>query len=57
MAKNNSEEIDFQLYVDGVKQKTLSWKFFSHLMQDLSHSDIDRLRKLNAILLTELTMN
>ena len=57
MAKNISEEIDFQLYVDGVKQKTLSWKFFSHLMQDLSHSDIDRLRKLNAILLTELTMN
>ena len=26
-------------------------------MQDLSYTDIDRLRKLNAILLTELTMN
>ena len=57
MAKSNSEEINFQLYVDGVKQKTLSWKFFSHLMQDLSYSDIYRLRKLNAILLAELTMN
>ena len=57
MAKSNSDEINIQLYVDGVKQKTLSWKFFSHLMQDLSYSDIYRLRKLNAILLAELTMN
>ena len=57
MAKNNSEEINFQHYVDGVKQKKLSWNFFIDFVQDLSYSDINRLRKLNAILLTELTMN
>ena len=56
MAKNNSEEINFQQYVDGVKQKKLSWTLFIALTQDLS-SDINRLRKLNAILLTELTTN
>ena len=57
MAKNNAEEINFQHYVDGVKQKKLSWNFFIDFVQDLSYSDINRLRKLNAILLTELTMN
>ena len=57
MAKNISEEIDFYQYVDGVKQRKLSWKLFIALMQDLSYKDINRLRKLNAILLTELTIN
>ena len=57
MAKNNSEEINFQHYVDGVKRKKLPWNFFIDLIQDLSYSDISRLRKLNAILLMELTMN
>ena len=57
MAKNNSEEINFQHYVDGVKQKKLPWNFFIDLIQDLSYSDIKRLRTLNAILLMELTMN
>ena len=57
MAKNISEEIDFYQYVDGVKQRKLSWKLFIALMQDLSYKNINRLRKLNAIILTELTMN
>ena len=57
MAKNKSEKFNFQHYVNGVKQKEISWKFFVDLMQDLSHSNIDRLRNLNAILLMELTMN
>ena len=57
MAKNSSEEIKFQNYVDGVKQKEISWKFFVDVMQDLSYSDINRLRNLNEILLMELTMN
>ena len=34
-----------------------SWNFFIDFVQDLSYSDISRLRKLNAILLMELTMN
>ena len=54
MAKKNSEEINFQHYVDGVKQKKISWNFFIRSIQDLSYSE---LRNLNAILLTELTMN
>ena len=57
MAKNNSEEINFQHFVDGVKVKKISWNYFVDFIQVLSYSDIDRLRKLNAILLKELTMN
>ena len=57
MAKINSEEINFQHYVDGVKQKKIPWNFFIDFIQDLSYSDKDRLRNLNAILLMELTMN
>ena len=57
MEKNNSEEINFQHYVDAAKQNKIDWNIFIDLMQDLSYSDIDRLRNLNAILLTELTMN
>ena len=57
MAKNNFEEINFQHYVDAVKQKRIEWNMFIDFIQDLSHSDRERLRILNAILLTELTMN
>ena len=53
MARNNSEEINFQLIVDEMKQKKISWTFFVDLMQNLSHSDIKKLRKVNAILLME----
>ena len=56
MSKNNSEEVNFQQYIDGVKEKKLSWNFFIAVMQDL-FLDFNRLRKLNAILLTELTIN
>ena len=57
MAKNDSEEIDFQLFVDGMKQKKISWDFFVEFVQSFSYSTIDRLNNLNAILLGELTMN
>ena len=57
MAKNNSEEINFQHFVDGVRLKKISWNYFVDFIQVLSYSDIDRLRKLNAILLKELTLN
>ena len=52
MAKYNSEEINFQFFVDEVKQKKMSWNFFINSMQDQSYSDINKLRHL-----TELTMN
>ena len=57
MGKNNSEEINFQHYVDALKQKTIPWHIFKDFMEDLSYSDRDRLRILNAILLNEMTMN
>ena len=56
MLPNNSEEINFQLYVDLVKQNKLHWNIFINVMQDISYSDINRLKILNAILLSELTI-
>ena len=35
----------------------MDWNIFIDLMQDLSYSDKSRLRKLNAIILNELTMD
>ena len=57
MAKNNFEEFNFQHYVDAVKQKRMDWNIFIDFMQDLSYEDRGRLRRLNAILLNELTIN
>ena len=57
VSMNSSEEIDFQNYIDSVKQKKTPWDIFENLMKDLSYSNIYRLKRLNAILLTELTTN
>ena len=54
---NSSEEIDFQNYVDSVKQKKTPWNIFESLIKDFIYSDIKRLKLINAILLTELTPN
>ena len=43
MAGNNLEDINFQLYVDGLKQKKISWNFFIKLIEDLCDSNIERL--------------
>ena len=51
------DEFDFQPYIDSVKQKIIPWHLFEKTMIDLSRSNIQRLRYLNAILLTELTTN
>ena len=48
---------NFQYYVDSVKHKKIHWNVFEKLMEDLSHSDMNRLKYLNAILLTELTVS
>ena len=56
-SKNMNEEINFQTYVNEVKHGKIRWKIFVNFMKDLSYSDRDRLRRLNAILVTELTMN
>ena len=54
---NTSTEINFQLYVESVKQRKISWNVFANLMKDFSHSDICKLKDLNAILFAELTPN
>ena len=38
-----------------VKQKEIAWHVFVKLMEDFSYSDVNRLKYLNEILLTELT--
>ena len=57
MSKNCSKEINFQHYVDAVKHKEMTWNIFQDLVEDLSHSDIHKMKLLNEILLRELTMN
>ena len=58
-AKNSKSEdnINFQTYVNEVTDGKICWNIFINLMKDLCYSDIDRLKKLNATLLTELTIN
>ena len=52
--QEEDKECDFQPYIDSVKQKIIPWHLFEKLMNDLSCSNIHRLKYLNAILLTEL---
>ena len=49
-----SEEIDFQHYVKAVKREEITLNIFIDLIEDLSYSDINRLKKMN---LMELTSN
>ena len=57
VSMNTSEEIDFQSYVDSLKQNQIPWEMFEKVLKDISYSDIARLKSLNEILLNELTMN
>ena len=54
-SKQTSQNFKFQYYIDMAKQKKIHWNVFVNLMEDLSYSNIDRLKYLNAILLVELT--
>ena len=51
-SKHTSQNFKFQYYVDMAKQKEIPWHVFVNLMEDLSYSDVNRLKYLNAILLT-----
>ena len=53
----SSQEFNFQFYFNLVKQKEIAWHVFVKLMEDLSYSDVQRLKYLNAILLTEVTVS
>ena len=55
ISMNSSEEINFQNYVESVKQKKIPWNIFEDFMKDLAYSNSQRLKLLNAILLIELT--
>ena len=53
-SRHPSHDFNFQYYVDRVKQKEMHWHVFVKLMEDLSYSDMNRLKYLNTILLIEL---
>ena len=56
-SRHTSQDFNFQYYVDRVKQKEMHWHVFVKLVEDLSYLDVKRLKYLNAILLTELTVS
>ena len=47
-SKQTSQNFKFQYYIDMAKQKKIHWNVFVNLMEDLSYSNIDRLKYLNA---------
>ena len=55
--KHNNQDSNIQYYVNTVKQKKIHWDVFVKLMEDLSHSDMNKLKVLNEILLNELTIS
>ena len=56
-SKNPSHDCNFQYFLDLVKEKKMTWRVFVKLMEDLSYVDVNRLKYLNATLLTELTVS
>ena len=57
VSMNFPEEVDFQTYIESVKQRKTPWNIFENVMKDLSYTNLSRLEYLNAILLNELTLN
>ena len=55
--QNYSDEINFQSYIDAVKDNKIVWDIFVNLMKDLSHKNLNRLKQLNEILLKELKIS
>ena len=45
MSNNSSEEINFQHYVEAVKNREMTWNIFLDFIKDLSYSDINKLKK------------
>ena len=57
VSMNFCEEVNFQTYIELVKQQKMTWNIFENVIKDLSYSDKNKLKILNASLLNELTMN
>ena len=57
ISMNSSEEINFQTYVESAKQRKTPWNIFENFMKELTYSSIVKLKRFNAILLIELTMD
>ena len=55
--QNDPDEINFQSYIDAVKDHKIVWDIFVNLMKDLSHKNISKLKQLNEILLNELKIS
>ena len=57
VSMNFPEKVNFQTYIELLKQQKMTWNAFETVIKDLSYSDISKLKHLNAILVTELTAN
>ena len=51
---NDSENIDFQSYVDAAKEDKIPWNQFVDLVSNLASSSMSKQKQLNSILLEEL---
>ena len=47
----------YQLHINAIKEQKMPWNSFVELMEDIFYSDMDRLKLLNALILTELTIS
>ena len=55
--KQNHHEISFQLHIDALREQKIPWNTFVKMLEEIFHSDMDKLKYLNALILTELTIS
>ena len=48
------DDVDFQLYLNMIKNGTITWEFFTQIMKDFVNNDLKKLKKLNFHLIEEL---
>ena len=53
--KKNHHEISFELHIDALREQKIPWNTFVELLEEIFYSDMDKLKYLNALILTELT--
>ena len=54
-SKKNHHEISFELHIDALREQKIPWNTFVELLEEIFYSDMDKLKYLNALILTELT--
>ena len=46
--------VNFQLYLNLIKDNTITWEFFTQIMKDFVNNDLEKLKKLNFYMIKEL---